>query len=275
MNTRSLLAWTGTFAFASSLLVAGPANAVLIAGWDLSQYISPGGQLDTDGALPYDGTVLPANYSNLVPAQLGPTANPRGAMYMDGAFGSSEIIPLGDGSEYILPTELSLTSNLSAPVLGGNTLQFDSLGQLDAQDPNPDHQENLMKLSVLGNGAVDVVFQARTLTLPGTDWVISFGAGRSGSQNAGLAVEWSLTGDPASYQAASGGQISLTTPDAPFNVALTSSQASSIFVRLRFNGVAADFDNVAIDATIVPEPAAGLLLAAGLAGLSAWRRRRA
>ncbi len=268
MNKKSLSTWIATFAVA--VLVAGPANAILIAGWDLSQYISGGGVLDTDGAPPLDGAVLSANYSNRIPVQLGPTAAPYGTMFINGQFGSTLVPLLGDGSEDILPTETSLGGNLNAPVLGGNVLQFDSLGQLNAQGQI---EENLMKMSLLGPTAIDVVFRANTVGLPGTDWVISFG-GRANTQSSNVTVQFSDTGDAADYQTAQ--IVLLTTADAPITVPLSVDAETSMWVRLRFDGSGqANFDNIAINANIIPEPATGLLLAAGLAGLAACRRSRA
>jgi hypothetical protein len=267
MKTRSIYAWIASFAL--SALTAGPANAILIAGWDMSQYISPGGLLDIDGQLPFDGTLLSANYSALDPLQLGPTAGAYGAMYLNGLYGSTEIVPVGDASEPILPTELSLGANLNAPSVGGTNFEFDSLDELRARGQL---EANRMKLSLLGPSAVDLVFRANTATLPGTDWVLTFG-GRANSANTNVTVQYSLTGDPASYMTV-GGPVTFTTAEAPFTVALTAAQSPSMFVRLRFDASGqANLDNVALNATIVPEPGTALLLAASLAGLAACRRR--
>jgi hypothetical protein len=118
---------------------------------------------------------------------------------------------------------------------------------------------------------VDVVFEADTLALPGTDWTLSFGA-RSNDAPTTLVVEFSPTG---SNYIAAGSPIQLTPAETPFTFNLTPNSSGQMFVRFRFDASGqGNLDNVAIDATPVPEPSTTLLLAAGLAGLAAWGRRR-
>ncbi len=266
MKTRSLFAWIAPFAM--TVLMAGPAHATLIAGWDFSQYISGGGFLSIDGQTLTN--TLAANYAtgNLI----GDAALPYGTMYINGLFGSSLVTPVGNGSEPWLPVPGSLSANLSAPVLGGNTLEFDSLGNLIAAGQD---NANLLRMSALG--LVDVVFQANSVGLPGTDWVLSFG-GRSNSQPTNLTVEFSPSGE--NYLAATPAPIQLlpstSNEGVRFEIALTANGSDSMFVRLRFdNSGQGNLDNLALNANAIPEPATGLLLAAGLVGLAACRRRSA
>src|SRR5262245_55776567 len=95
-----------------SVLIAGSANASMVAGWDFSQYLAPGA-LTIDGAT---GTnVLSANYSNLDPtAGAGAESAAFGTMFINGSFGSTNVDPTSATPPF-WPNDGSLVSNLNAP----------------------------------------------------------------------------------------------------------------------------------------------------------------
>jgi hypothetical protein len=251
----------------TSVVLAAPAQALLVAGWDFSPYFGDG-LLSTDGATYTD--TLPANYSALDPSGLGPESAGYGTLYLNGQFGSSNV-GAGSGSEPFLPTAAlggSLASNLDAPVADG-VLPFDSLNNLIFEG-----QPFANSLAMIAPGAVSLVFAADlTGAEPGTDWVLSLG-GRAFSGSETVGVEFSTDG----VQYAAVGSLSLTTIDTPFSLALASAPSERGFVRLVFDQPdgpnQAVIDNVAISATLVPEPGTALLLLSGLAGLTVQGRRR-
>jgi hypothetical protein len=252
-----------------TITLGANAQAVMVAGWDFSQYLGDGTYVVDDGSLFEFVDTLGANYSSLDPSGLGPDSAVYGTMYVNGQFGSTAQ-PVGSGGETFLPSASvggSLASNLTAPVTDGFTNPFDSHTSLQFEG-----QLNAQSLAMIALGSSSVVFSA-TPTLPGTDWIVSFG-GRSFSGTSSVEVEFSTNG----IDYASAGVIPLSAIDTPFSVALGAVLAQTAFVRFTFavDGPAAPLiDNVAISATLVPEPGTALLLAIGVAGLARQGRRRA
>ncbi len=273
MSIRSF-ARASLLALALSAFCATSASAVTIAGWDFSQYLAPGA-LTTDGATGAD--TLAANYSNLDPTgNAGAESAAFGTMYINGLYGSSVVDPFGAAPQFI-PTDISLSSNLTAPVTGPGTNPFNSYTVLQSEG-----QLFANELGMTAFGAVDVVFGATLGSVPltGADWGISFGA-RTSSGAATIAIDFSLNGvDYTSY-----GTVNIDGNDTPYNVSLGAFESDQVFIRMHFTGPGAGdasraiLDNVSVNASLVqpvPEPGAALLVGLGLsaAGVSALRRRR-
>jgi len=265
MKTKAILSSLASLAL--SVLVAGSARATMIAGWDFSQYAF-------DGAISIDGgtltDTLAANYSNLDPTfGAGSQSAAFGTMYLDGSFGSSTT-PL-DFTDPFVPTTGSLVSNLNGGV--PLSVPFDSHSVLDSEG-----QAFSEFMSMTTTAAFMVVFEADLTTVPdfGTDWVLSFG-GRTFSGATSVEVEFSTNG--TSYSSV--GTASLNTVDTLFTLNLGAAGTDNAFVRLSFGAPGAGglnqarIDNVAIAATLVPEPGTAALLLAGLVGLAHAGRRRA
>jgi len=252
-------------ALVGAILSGASAQATMVAGWDHSQYFGDGA-LSTDGATYTDS--LPANYSSLAPNGLGPAAGAFGTLYLNGQFGSSNV-GAGSGVEPVLPTAAlggSLTSNLNAPVVDGFLNPFDSHVELTIEG-----QALTNSLAMTAIGAASVVYAADA-GIPGTDWTLTFGA-RTQIGASSIAIEFSSDG--ASYVPV--GTASLTAVDTAFSYVLSAALADRGFVRILFDSpeTAPVIDNVAISATLIPEPGTALLLLSGLAGLAAQGRRRA
>lgn len=257
-------------AVVGAITAGGSARATMVAGWDFSQYLGDGTLVVDDGSLFEFVDTLGANYSSLDPSGLGPDSAPYGRMYLNGQFGSTAQ-PAGSGAETFLPTAAvggSLASNLNAPVTDGFLNPFDAHQALQFEG-----QPNAQFLAMTALASTSVVFAA-TPSLPGTDWILTFG-GRTQSGSSSVEISFSTNGSDYTSR----GVFPLSTTDTPFGpIALGSDLAQAGFVRFSFlvdGAAAAVIDNVAISATLVPEPGTALLLLAGLAGLTVHGRRRA
>lgn len=258
-----------------AITVGGNARATMVAGWDFSQYLGDGTLVIDDGSIFDFVYTLGANYSHLVsPASttsgiggVSPLAAQFGTMFIDGQFGSTDQAV----QDAFLPFANSLNSNINAPVVNDLSSPF--------RNPFDSHtilqfegQVNAQLLSMTALQSTSAVFQA-TPTLPGTEWSLSFG-GRTQSGNSSVEVEFS----PNGADWVSLGIIALTAVDTAFEVALGDDLTQTAFVRLNFEvqgPFAPLIDNVAINATLIPEPGTALLLLTGLAGLTAYGRRKA
>jgi hypothetical protein len=263
MRSRLL---TGACAIVAAA-VAAPAHAEMIAGWDFSQWFTAG-VLSTDGASLQN--TLPANYSNLDPTfGAGAESAGFGTMYMDGEFGSTDVTPTpGMGTEEMIPSAGSLASNLDAGVPGSQP--FDSFTVLQAEGQD---FQNL--LGMIANDALSVVFKAdlSSSSFTGSDWSVSFGGQTIGGTST-VGVEFSTDG--VSYT--SYGSVVLNTADSLYSVNLDTGEATMGFVRLNFSPEDVNskpiIDNLAVNATLVPEPGMLTLGLTGVLGLWAFTRRR-
>jgi len=252
-----------------TITLGAGAQATMVAGWDFSQYLGDGTYVVDDGSLYEFVDTLGANYSSLDPSGLGPDSAAYGTMYVNGQFGSTAQ-PVGSGAETFVPSAAvggSLASNLTAPVSDGFLNPFDSHTSLQFEG-----EVNARLLAMTALGSSSVVFGV-TPGVPGADWAVGFG-GRT--QSGSSSVEVAFSTDGANYVSA--GVIGLTAVDTPYSVALGSELAQAAFVRFTFavDGAAAPvIDNVAISATLIPEPGTALLLLSGLGGMAAYGRRRA
>lgn len=225
-----------------------PAQALMIAGWDFSQWYGDG-TLSTDGVNP--ANTLSANYSYFDPTfNAGAESADFGTLYFDGQHGSSNVAVDFTGTEDIVPTAIdggSLPVNLDAPVVGGGSNPFDSHAILDSEGQT---FSNL--LAMKANDLVSLVFEADMTSIPqfGTNWNLSFG-GQTTSGTSTVGVEWSSTGLAGSY--VSYGVYNLTDVATTFNINLALAAAEKAFVRLTMTpgaGTDARIDNVAINAQV-------------------------
>jgi hypothetical protein len=126
---------------------------------------------------------------------------------------------------------------------------------------------------------LNVVFEADLSgAYLGDLWEISFG-GKTSSSTSSVQVEFSTDG--ASYAALGSAALTTVAQAFSFAVPMLPLDEMEVFFRLVFTGnttILPSIDNVAIKAEVapfVPEPGTALLVAAGLAGLGAFGRRRA
>ena len=281
---RSKMQWHFLVAAMAALAVAGPAQAgPMIAGWSFSQYV--GDQLlDTDGDFAGEGT-LAANFSNRIPGDgAGAAANPYGTMYLNGSHGSTAIDVDGSPPLFAPSQSLgSLSSNQNSPLAFGTPVGAIGFnGPCGGQDGQAFCEAtNAMVASPTGGGPLRVVFQASLVPdgMLGQDWMVSFAGRTLTAGTSDVTIDFSTDG--VTYTGATIRQ--LTAVDSVFSVdfsAVLGDTVASAYVRLAFQPVAGSLpliDNVAISATptVIPEPGTAFLLALGLMGLGATRRRHA
>ena len=261
---------TAMTALAASVAFAGSAGAGMIAGWDFSQYYGDN-TLSIDGANYTD--TLNANYSNLDPTSgAGAASAQYGQMFINGQHGSTAVDVAG-AAPAIVPLAPSLGSNINAPLASGTpgVVPFDTMSVLLDEG-----QTFANSQAMIAQAPVSVVFAASLISIPetGSDWGISFG-GKTLSGTSVVNVSYSLDG--VSYGA--GTNVNLTSVDTPFSVAFGPITADVLYVRLNLTAASGNpvIDNVALNASLisVPEPAAAVLLGAGLALVAGLRRRSA
>lgn len=257
---KSKLLISSVASIAVSLFGAGSAQAFMISGWDFSQYAGDG-LLSIDGAT---GTgTADSNYSDFVPQDPGGAAFGFGTMYLDGQFGSTNS-PLDITNDPFVPFAGSLTTNLDAPA--GDPFGTQVLAGQSFINP----------LSMTARNAAIVVFEADLTSVPeqGSAWSISFG-GKTSTGTTGVGVEFSNDG----VNFVSFGSVNFTSTDTAFSVVFGGVESEKAYARFSFDpnvaGLQQAFlDNVAFNATLVPEPGTAALLLVGLAGLGLAGRRR-
>jgi hypothetical protein len=248
-------------ALVSTVAVSGSAHAVMIAGWDFSQYFSSG-ELSIDQATYTD--TLAANYSNRDDA--GPMAASRNAV-LQRRVRSTDVVETRPRRRYGVG---SLNSNLTAPQTGPGYVPFNSFSKLDAA--GQEFEENL---SLQIQNDVSFVFAAYLDTIPGLvgDWSMTFG-GQTLTGTSVVNIEFSTNGTTFS----SAGQRTLNTLDTLYTVSLAGLPSDTAFVRLNVltaGSTGSRIDNVALNGTVtVPEPSTLVLLGAGLAAAAVVGRRR-
>lgn len=267
---RTKLAIASLAAFASAL-VATPAQAALVAGWDFSQYFS-------DGSLSIDGETLTdtlfANYSDFDPTNgAGAESALYGRMYLNGQFGSTNT-PLDIANDPIVPSAAaggSLSSNLGAPQneVPAADVPFDFCTILLAEGQQFCNFFTATALSIQASSRV--VFRAYVNSGSSEVWSLAF-AGKTFEGTSNLTIDFS--GDGTNYTTVD--SIELTPLDTLYELNLGATAGDVAFVRFNFNSVGDNqpfIDNVTIN---TPEPAgAGAAAAIVLIGLRLLRLRRA
>ncbi len=278
---------------AVAALLAVPAQAEVIAGWDFSQYARP-------AALTPFANTLPANYSSLDPTgNAGIESASLGTLHFDGSFGSSstltDFLPT-PGSKNCLrgtdPPRGCANGNADGPVRsnrkepwGRGETAFGA-GAHSVLRAEGQAFQNLLGMSA--SNTLSVVF-AVDLTLLGMDasnWSVSFGGRTASGGGPGggeqscdppgctstVGVDFSLDG--STYVPF--GSANLTAEDERFEVALPAVPTDTAFVRLNLDAGSGTpiIDNVAVNGLPLPEPGVTLQLLAGLVGLLALNRFR-
>jgi hypothetical protein len=261
-------------------VLAASAGAEVIAGWDFSQFKVP-------GSLTGGGSPLPANYAYDDPNGAGSGANAIGSATLSGLLPTA-----GEGLDCerlpFEPLDGCATPNVDGPVRSNRSEPF-SLGRasfgahsiLAAEGQTYTHRYGM----IAPNGDATIVFEVDAPS-GGADWKISFGgrmmsgSGEGGGQigcepgcTAGVQARFSTDG--VNYGSAV--NETLTTEDRRIELALSPGAATIAFVELTLDGSAGRrpvIDNVAIEATPLPEPAAAAGVLAGAALLLALRRFR-
>jgi hypothetical protein len=267
MKTKVLFSLIASLALSAS--ISTTAQAVMIAGWDFSQYYGPG-ELSIDGAS-YTN-VLSANYSNLdLTFGAGAESANFGTLFFDGTHGSTLVDPTSATSQ-LTPTSGSLASNINAPVppQGTGANPFDSFQILQSEG-----QTFANELSLKAASAANFVFGAYLNTVPGlgSNWAVSFG-GQTSSGTSVVLIDFSTDGSNFTNI----GSRTLTSVDTQFTVNLGTGPSKTGYVRFGVTPSGADtrFDNVAMNGTIVvPEPGTIVLLGSALAAFGLLGRRRA
>lgn len=252
----------------TALGIAGSAfgQAVMVAGWDFSQYAGANFNVVTNTPVFVD--TLSANYSDYDPTQgAGAESAAFGTMYWDGQFGSTDGVETNPADA--IPFSGSLTNNIGP----GEGVNFDSHTVLDAEGQTFTNFLSFKVNDSFGGGDGDLVFAA---TIPGgnwdmTDWELKFAARIDGSVDANVDILFSTDG--STYNPV--GTATITANDTLFTFPVAGNASPNGYYMLDFTGLAATgnpvIDNVSISA--VPEPSTIAFLM-GLIALGAIVIRR-
>lgn len=265
MKTRHLAIAT----VVGALCLAASAHAVVIAGWDFSQHQLPA---SAGGG----GSPLPANYASLDPNGAGAES----ATFGRATYDDSVLLPTAgigancertgsQGSEGCATPNVDgpVRSNRSEPFALG-TPCFDAFSILKNEG-----QSSATRYGMTATGNADVVLKAISGYNGGaSNWVVSFG-GRMLTGSAST-LDVAFSGDGISYT--NYGPVNLTVDDERYEVALDTAAHPVGYVRLSLNASTGQplIDNVAVEATPIPEPAATAQVLAGVACLAGLYLRR-
>lgn len=252
-----------------ALCLAASAQAVVIAGWDFSQHRLPNSAVG-------GGSPLPANYASLDPNGAGAEAGVIGtATYNAGVLLPTAGIGFNCDRTGSLGTEGCATPNTDGPVRSNRSEAFD-LGRpsFDAFSIlKAEGQAFTNRYGMTPTGAVDLIVGATAgYTGGASNWQVSFGAQMLTGTTSTVNVAFSPDG--VSYT--SFGSVNITTDDERFSVPLAVAASPKGFVRLSLDASSGQpvIDNVAIEATPIPEPGSVAMLVSGAACLLGLARRR-
>ncbi len=281
-------------------LLAVPAQAEVLAGWDFSQYRG------SASLAPAGTNTLPANYSSLDPTgNAGAESAAFGTLHFDGNFGSSstltDFLPTAGSrncQRRVEPPDAApdacaqgladgpVRSNRKEPWERGET----GFGAGAHSVLRTEGQVFQNLLGMTASSSLSVVFEAdlTSVNMGASGWSVSFGgrtaagSGPSGGEvscdppgcSSTVGIDFSTNGSSFS----SAGSVILTPEDTRFAVPLgIVGSPATAYVRLNFNPASGTpiIDNVALEAQALPEPGAtaGLLAGGGLLALLARRRR--
>lgn len=263
-------------AVVASLLLAGSAQATLVAGWGFEQNNGAGTIGAFAGFVPEN--TISANYSDFDPNGLGLESGNFGTLWMDGSFGS-DVITNGDfniATDELVIAGLGFTQNNDEPgVYSGLMGDLASLGTFGAEGICFDGGATCGGANTLqANLAFDAVFQADAgAGQAGTDWVLEFAKGSVLAGTTDVEVSWGFDG--VTY--ANSQIVSMTDTEALQTINLGGVDEQDVFVRFSFTDTTyfPNIDNVTLAATVnaVPEPGTILLGLAGALGLAVFGRR--
>jgi hypothetical protein len=252
-----------------ALCIAASSQAVVIAGWDFSQHQLPASAVG-------GGSPLPANYASLDPNGAGAES----AIFGEATYNDSVLLPnAGIGANCEITgsqgTEGCAPPNVDGPIRSNRSEGFE-LGKssFDAFSILRDEgQAYATRYGMTATGNVDVVLKAISGYNGGaSNWVVSFG-GRMLTGTAST-VDVAFSSDGVSYT--NYGPVNLTVDDERYEVALDAAAHPVGYVRLTLDAATGQplIDNVAVEATPIPEPAATAQLLAGVACLAGLYLRR-
>lgn len=260
-------------ALASVLLVAGSAQAAVIAAWDFSQFFGPGAPT-IDGASLV--TTVTSNYSDFDPTFGAGADSGFGTLYLDGTNGSTGTpgMPSTTAANFFQPTtdQITLLQTLPQNAAPTGDVPFDSCTVL--QSPAEGMQTFCEDVSMIASTTVSVTFGFDLTSAPGGNAGNGFSLDFAGFDPGGSSIGVETSADGSAF-AAVAGTFTLGATEAPVNIPLGTALdgLTQGFVRLTFDADSV-IDNFGISGTIVPEPGTAMLMMLGLVGLSRAGRRR-